>query len=123
MTKVRVDHLRKELDIPRTGKNNRELNAFYLGAIEGDVRRFFDMSKLTKDQLIEINFLVAMYVAVKDKQICSEGEWGALTHEYQEIFHPDYDWFRKRGLGFAGLFGEDPEQNWDMLVTKLKENA
>lgn len=38
LTKIRIDDLRRSLQISPIGQKNREVNAFYLGAIEGDVR-------------------------------------------------------------------------------------
>ena len=120
LTKFRVAQLRKKLAIPSTGAEHRYLTAFYLGAIEGDIRKYVDMSKMTTDTLVETIFLIAMYTAVKDNDINNDGEWGALASEYNQVlFDKDNDWYRKRGLGFAGILGEDPEDNWSQFVARV----
>lgn len=120
LTKIRTDDLRKRLSISPIGEKNREINAFYLGAIEGDVRKYMNMSNMDMDQLIQIVMLVALYTATKDRDISSDGEWGALARDYSEVFVSEYDKYRKAGIGFSGLFNAEAEGCWDDLETMLK---
>lgn len=121
LTKLRVDDLRKKLGISTVGQKNREVNAFYLGAIEGDIRQALDISNVSMSQLAQLVQVAAIYAAIKEKDITNDGQFGALLKDYQEVFCNDYDWYRKRGLGYTGVFNEDPETNWNMFAEKIAE--
>ncbi|ABC29381.1 hypothetical protein HCH_02588 [Hahella chejuensis KCTC 2396] len=121
LTKFRVNELRENLNIPRFGEKNRKVNAFYLGSIEGDIRKYFDMTNISMPQLMELMILSAGYSAIRDREVNSDAEWGAMIKELQEAFENELDWYRKRGLGFSGLFDEDPEENWDKFVDRISE--
>lgn len=116
LTKHGTQELRDRLKVPQTGALHRHLLVFYLGAIEGDIRKAADMSMLSQDNLVELVFIVALYVATKDKEISSDAEWGAYASECNQVlFDRDNEWYRKCGLGYAGLLGEDSEENWSEL--------
>jgi hypothetical protein len=119
LTKFRVKNLRQEKDIPDYGLRNRQLTAFYLRAVEGDIRKFLDASKMPSSSLMQLVILSAGFAAIKDKDVTNDGEWGAMIKGFQEAMDNDLHWFRKRGLGYAGITGEDPEENWNVFVSKV----
>ena len=123
LTRLRLDSLRANLKVPRIGDMNRKINAFYLGSIEGDLRRYMDVSKVDMDTLVHLVFGVALYTATKERLIKSDEEWGKLASEYEQAYlATENHEYRKLGLGFAGILGADPEENWEKFVEEINRS-
>ena len=122
MTRVRTEMLRAKLRIPPVGRKHQQLTAFYLGAVEGDVRKRIDMSEITLGELGRVGLGVALYTAQKDRVISLDDEWVSLATEYQQFYmDPDNHDFRILGIKYSGMQNHDPESAWGELEKQLSQ--
>ena len=120
----RVDSLRKQLGVKPDSPVDRQMTAFYLGVVEGDVRQALDMSKTTKNDLVDNVLITALYAAIKIRQVRSDAELDVLKNCYLSIiFDESTIWFRRSGIAYSGAFQDDPEKIWQEFEDRLKSGG
>ena len=119
----RVAMLRAKELVPDSGTLHQRLTAFYVGALEGVVRKHMPIS-LTPPQIGELTFALAMYTARKDAVIDSDAAWVTMATEFQQVLgQPAIARFAQLGVSYSMADGARVESIWQRLESDFPQDA
>ena len=112
--RMRLVMLRAKRHIAQQGVEHQRLTAFYIGAIEGVIRKDIPL-KLEPAQIGELTFALAMYTSFRDHVIATDDQWVAMATEFQQVLgQPGNARFAQLGVSYV-LKAKDSESIWSML--------
>lgn len=123
LSKHRLDAVMARNSIQKRSSQGEACLAFFLGIISGDIRTTINTAQLDNIHLLHLILTAYGYFAIRTGRIKSDQDWVSVMVTVDDILERDeYAWYYRKGLGTAGLWGDEPELNWRDFEIRIRTN-